>query len=292
MISQKPERKRIDRHIAVRNPGQRGFTLVELVAVLAMLALLAAMVPLGMARSRTNGREVVCLSNVQRLMGAAQMYAEDNAGRLPGNVHGGEAAAPYPNGLKWAVGWLDWGTRSDNTNIVYLTDDRFSSLARYLQRNPRVFKCPSDNYLSPVQQARGWTQRVRSYSASIGIGEGNAETGPFETVYRQVRKTSEFIYPSPAETWVYTEEHPDSMNDPAFFSPRINQWIDLPAGYHDGGGSFAFTDGHAETHRWTESVLRLWRVSSGTFTGLSTPSGDRDIRWMRYHTSRVSPGSY
>ena len=275
-----------------QNSQERGFTILELLVVIGLLALIAAAMAPTFAKTRINGREIVCLSNVQRLMGAAQMYAEDNSARLPGNVHGAAAQNPYLDGLKWAVGWLDWSAATANTNIVYITDDRYSSHARYLQRNPRVFRCPSDNYLSPVQRARGWTQRVRSYSANSYVGEGNAEVGPTDPVYRHIRKTSEFINPPPAETWVYTEEHPDSINDPAFFSPRIGSWIDLPAGYHSGGGSFAFADGHAETHRWTESALRLWKVSSVTFTGFWTPSGDRDIEWMRYHTSRVSADTY
>jgi prepilin-type processing-associated H-X9-DG protein len=287
MNSQNPGRKSIDRLIAVRSSGQRGFTLVELVTFLAMLAVLAAMVPLGMARSRTNGREIVCVNNVQQLMGAAQMYAEDNVGQLPGNYVGLEASG----NPRWARGRLDWIDSSDNTNIAYIADEEYASLAGYLKRNPKVFKCPSDNYLSPVQRTLGWTQRVRTYSASLGVGEGNAEYGQVDKIYKHVRKMSEFIYPPPAETWVYTEEHPDSMNDPAFISPTISFWCDLPAGYHNGGGSFGFADGHAETHRWTDSVLRYWYVKVISFGGLGTRIEDRDIQWMRYHTSRVSPGS-
>jgi prepilin-type processing-associated H-X9-DG protein len=276
-------------HPKIQRSRENAFTIVELLVVISLLAFLAGVMAPALARTRTNGREIVCVNNLQRLMGAAQMYAEDNASLLPANYHGIETSG---SSSRWARGWLDWSTMPDNTNTAYIADERYSSLASYLQRNPRVFKCPSDNYLSAVQQSRGWTRRVRSYSANIYIGEGNAETGPIDPVYKHIRKTSEFLYPTPAEAWVYTEEHPDSINDPAFFSPRIGNWIDLPAAYHNGGGSFAFADGHAEEHRWTESALRFWRVGATTFPGLSTPSGDRDIKWIRYHTGRISPDTY
>jgi len=288
MISQNPGRERIDRHIAVRNSGQRGFTLVELMALLAMLALLAATVPLGMARSRTNGREVICVSNVQRLMGAAQMYAEDNGGRLPGNYHGVE---PSRGSSGWARGWMDWSSAPSNTNIAYIADERYANLAGYLQRNPRVFKCPSDIYLSTYQRALGWTQRVRTYSANIGVGEGNAETGPFGTIYKHIRKTSEFVFPGPAENWVYTEEHPDSINDPAIFAPQATTWVDLPGVFHEGGAAFAFADGHAVMHRWIGSLTRL-RTVTGTYSPPPTANKDPDIHWMSYGAGRLSTYSY
>jgi prepilin-type processing-associated H-X9-DG protein len=221
-------------------------------------------------------------------MGAAQMYAEDNAGRLPGNYHGGEASG---SSWGWARGWLDWSTAPDNTNIALVANERYASLAVYLQRNPRLFKCPADVYLSSIQRARGWTQRVRTYSVNIGVGEGNAETGPFGTIYKHIKKTSEFIFPAPSENWVYTEEHPDSINDPAIFAPQATTWVDLPGVFHEGSAAFAFADGHAVVHRWIGSLTRL-RTVTGTFSPPPAANKDPDIHWMSYGAGRLSTYSY
>lgn len=266
----------------------RAFTVIELLALMGIVAVAWALMAPALARTRTNGRQIVCLSNLQRIMGAAQMYAEDQSGRLPGNYHGAE---PSGNVSCWARGWLDWAASADNTNYAKIADERYASLAGYLQRSARVFKCPSDIYLSTAQRARGWTERVRSYSANIGVGEGNAETGPFDAFYKHIKSTSDFIYPGPSETWVYTEEHPDSINDPAFFNPQSGTWIDVPGVFHEGGAVFAFADGHAVLHRWVASLTRLRRVS-GSFSPLPTSNKDADIHWMSYRAGRIGTNSY
>jgi len=221
------------------------------------------------------------------------MYPEEYNGRIVPNFHGGASMSPPP-AVSWASGWLDWSSSTDNTNVLRLIDARYALLAPYLNRASNVFKCPSDQYVSAVQRARGWTHRARSYSANILIGEGNATSGPFDPIYKQIRKTSEFLYPPPAQAWVYVDEHPDSMNDPAFFSPQQSTWVDLPATYHNGGAAFAFGDGHTELRKWRGSLATgpATRVNY-TFSGFPTvPAGDPDISWLSYRTPRVSTLSY
>jgi len=65
------------------------------------------------------------------------------------------------------------------------------------------------------------------------------------------------VRPSPDGLWVFTDEHPASINDGAFAvrMPDTSAgtagqgWADFPAGFHNDSGSFAFMDGHAELHR-------------------------------------------
>ena len=77
-------------------------------------------------------------------------------------------------------------------------------------------KCPADRFTSAAQKKKGWTERVRSVSGNIGIGDGNAETGPWDMIYKHIKKTGDFVFPGPTETWVYLDEHPDSINDAGF----------------------------------------------------------------------------
>ena len=187
------------------------------------------------------------------------------------------------------MGWLTWGLEPDNTNILFLIDERYAALGPYLGRKHEIFHCPADQYASPVQRARGWPYRVRSISGNIGVGDGNAMTGPWDSIYRHHKKMSDFVYPGPAETWVYCDEHPDSINDAGFFNPYASQFVDLPATYHNMAAGFAFADGHSEIKKWRGVMTRFPQVRYNTTLNIPASPNDPDLRWMRYRGGRNVP---
>ncbi len=263
---------------------ERAFTLLELVVIVFVLGLLGLHLLSAASRGGASSSTVQCLHNAARLMQACQMYAADNDDRFPQNYQGGSAQGgnfPTALGPGWAAGWLDWTTSPDNTNLAFLVNSRYAVLGRYLGGNASTFKCPADTALSLQQRARGWAGRLRSYSASAGIGQGNAESGPWDLLYRHVTNTSTLLFPNPAETFVYVDENSDSINDPAIFSPSAVSWVDVPAARHKGAGVFSFADGHAAVHQWTGSL----RQAPG-------PASDADRHWVSYRTQRVSKSSY
>jgi prepilin-type processing-associated H-X9-DG protein len=226
-----------------------------------------------------------------------QMYAQENHDKILVVLHGGAAqgGAGDPTwGAGWVAGWLDWTLSTDNTNTAFLTNPRYARIAPYLGGSTNIFKCPADNYLSTVQQARGWSQRARSYSASLAIGSGNAQTGPWDSLYHQITKISDIQFPGPAQTFVYLDEHPDSMNDPGFFSPHQTALVDLPATYHNDAATFSFADGHSELHKWSGCLTqpRARQVLDSYTLSLISSAGDPDIHWLSFHTQRVSSNSY
>jgi prepilin-type N-terminal cleavage/methylation domain-containing protein/prepilin-type processing-associated H-X9-DG protein len=279
-----------------------GFTLIELLVVIAIIAILAAMLLPALSQAKIKAQAVYCMNNTKQLMISWHLYSGDNTEKIVMSYHGtaamGGSIASDPTTAPWVVGWLDWTTSSDNTNTLFLTEDKYAKLGAYLGKNKNIFKCPADIYASAAQRARGWTTRCRSVSGNIGIGDGNAEASgaPWDTTYKHIKKTSDFNFPGPAETWVYLDEHPCSINDAGFFNPHASSWVDQPASYHNGAAGFAFADGHSEIHKWRASLKsdRAKKVDT-TFNGVTATgvvNGDQDIHWMSYHAGRMSTFSY
>jgi prepilin-type N-terminal cleavage/methylation domain-containing protein/prepilin-type processing-associated H-X9-DG protein len=278
------------------------FTLIELLVVIAIIAILAAMLLPALSKAKLRAQAIMCMNNTKQLMLAWHLYNGDNNDRIVMSYHGtaarGGAIAADPKAAPWVVGWLDWSTSADNTNILFLTDDKYARLGKYVGKNKNIFRCPADVYTSAPQRNRGWSERARSLSGNIGIGDGNAERdgGPWDPIYQHIRKTSEFIYPGPAETWVFLDEHPSSINDAGFFNPYVSSWVDQPASYHNGAAGFSFADGHSEIHKWVDSLstARAKRVDT-SFNGVTATGvarGDRDLHWLSYRAGRRTSNSY
>ena len=129
-----------------------------------------------------------------------------------------------------------------------------------------VYKCPSDNYLSPAQTGLGWSKRLRSASMNCFFGafslvpDGVWDTGHsiYGYSYRQWLKEAEVR--NPVNIWVFIDEHPDSINDGYFANyPDLDkgyQWNDLPASSHSGAGELSFADGHAAMRKWLTGITR------------------------------------
>ena len=78
------------------------------------------------------------------------------------------------------------------------------------------------------------------------------------------------------------------INDPAFFPPQRNYWVDIPGTYHQGAGSFAFADGHVEAHRWrdaeTVKAAREGGAGDGAHFTLVSPNNP-DLIWLQEHAT-------
>ena len=265
---------------------RRAFTRLDLVVVLATLALVAA-VTRPMWGSSGMSKSLLCMDNLRRLQSAWLLYATEMQGVMPGNYHGN--FVPGTNALErpWATGWLDWGTRADNTNTLYLTEARYASLAGYLDRDLTVYRCPADEYLSGAQAAQRWPARVRSYSLNCFLGAGNQDSGPNNLRYTFYRKLSEFRRLTPQQAFVFIEEHPDSINDPLFWAPSNERTLpDFPASLHEGMCWLTYADGHLEPRRWSNPAIKA-AVRFANYNSISVPPGDPDLVWLLEHASEL-----
>lgn len=245
------------------------FTFIELIAVVAGITLLACAALPALARSKTRTPAAGCLSNLRQMQVAWAMYADDNKGVLMGNAPAGSLGS-----TAWCAGSEDWTINPYNTNVALYSSGQ---MARYTGTNVAILRCPGD----VVPSKNGF--RLRSYSMNGQVGTSLDYNGGR---YRLYRKESDIVCPSPANLFVFCDEHPGSISD-GFLQVNLTaaSFPDVPASYLDNGCGFSFADGHAEIHKWQGTGLLIPVVQGVRFSNLASSSTDPDWNWL---TSRSS----
>jgi len=303
MDDEREHHERVNRH---------AFTLIELLVVIAIIAILAAILLPVLSAAQKKAQGIQCMNNLRQILIGWKIYNADNNGNFPLNPC--STASSVVDVLDWVANEEDYSGNPDDTNWAQLVNPKVSLLAPYVTR-PEVYKCPAD----PSKQFGLTGQpRVLTYDMSQTVGPANdwsrngttaspqgqwavvqgcpKALGTGLAIYRNYIKDSDIIAPGPADLFVFTEEDPDTKNNPDFAfempdnpSPAQDFWVDMPTKWHDLGCSFAFADGHMEIHRWRNPG------QIDTFVGVGAqerevPGAQADVDWLARHVTAPVQG--
>ena len=286
----------------IQDRASRAFTLTELLVVLVTLGILGMLLLPALGDSRTGTKTFQCLNNMRQMALAWTLYAGDNHDRLAINSDPhvrGTSVYPFPTGgPSWVTGSMDWTTGQYNTNGSWLVDDKRSLLGSYLGRSAKVFACPATAiFVSPSEQALGWSQRSRSVAMNAAVGEGDKyqePSNPFGwTSWYMAIKSTDFHTPGPSAIWVFSDEHPDSIDDGLLYtaSYAVTTLTELPGSQHEGACGVAFADGHSEIHKWQGPVVVqpvIYKQQTGPLPAgrqqVPCSISDPDMLWLAQHT--------
>ena len=264
--------------------------------MIAVIGILAGLLLPALSKAKARAQTIQCLNNMKQLQLAWHLYADDNNDRLAGNW-GDTYGGFYRDAPSWVSGWLTYETLvgaapwfSDSTNTLLLVPGGFGSIGPYT-KTPAIYKCPADK--SWIRIGGQPHPRVRSVSMNCYMNYSVYGYGGSDYVFR---KMADIVTPGPSQTFVFVDEHEDSIGIGRFMVGAGTIWPDtrwgqLPASRHGAACTFSFADGHAEIKKWLDprTLVPVERRASWNWYFDGHSPQNRDALWLWERTTSVYP---
>ena len=149
-----------------------------------------------------------------------------------------------------------------------------------------VIHCPGDTRYKLPSIPAGWA--YDSYSRANNVG--GSKMGPDYLGARDTYKKLSAIS-RPSMTMTFLEDAETEGWGANCFTwvvwwrlgpPQSMEWIDPVPMYHGKVSSFAFSDGHAEMHKWTDPKLIQFGLAAAQGKGANLGAGDTDPKSADY----------